>query len=167
MNGDGTGYMQKTVAVKALLETTNNPLVMSNAAYELADAGQELPLDEEKVRTASEQLTKETESWMLDESPAVLKQKTSLLVASWDTMGWILYKEDRVREAASHIDAAWMNRRDAEVLKHHDALNPGAAGSSKSRTVQLPKSSLPVVAQTVQVTATAPARSSYLSPRAS
>jgi transglutaminase-like putative cysteine protease/tetratricopeptide (TPR) repeat protein len=101
-----------------LLKTTDDPGVMNDAAYELADAGQELQLDEEKEKTAIERLTAETKSWTLDESPTVLQQKTSQLLASWDTMGWILYKEGRPKEALSYLEAARMGRPEPTVIGH-------------------------------------------------
>lgn len=136
-----------TATLKTLLQTTSNPSIMNDAAYELADTGQELALDESKEQAALDQLTKETESWTLDESPNLLKQKTMMLVASWDTMGWILYKEGKVKEAKSYIDAAWMNRQDPEVMKHHDVLN-GTPGDSKIHQVKVPSGGVTVVTST-------------------
>lgn len=133
-----------TATLKVLLQTTTDSSIMNDAAYELADAGQELALDESKEQVALDQLTKETESWTLDEAPNVLKQKTTMLVASWDTMGWILYKEGKLKEAKSYIDAAWTNRQDPEVMKHHDALN-GTTSGSKTHEVKLPGGNVTVV----------------------
>jgi tetratricopeptide (TPR) repeat protein len=107
-----------TVTLRNLLQKTNNPGMMNDAAYELADAGRELPLDEEKERAAIQLLTEETKSWTLDESSTLLKQKTQLLVASWDTMGWILYKEGKPKDALSYLEAARMSRPDATVTVH-------------------------------------------------
>jgi hypothetical protein len=107
-----------TTTLKDLLERTDGPEMMNDAAYELADAGKELPLDEEKVHVALERLTEETKSWTLDESPTVLKQKTQMLLASWDTMGWILYKEGKLKDAVSYLEAAKMGRPDPIVMTH-------------------------------------------------
>jgi tetratricopeptide (TPR) repeat protein len=104
--------------LRDLLQKTDNPEMMNDAAYELADAGQELTLDEAKERAAIEQLSTETDSWTLDESPAVLKQKTDLLLASWDTMGWILYKQGKLKDAVSYLEAAKMGRPDPTVISH-------------------------------------------------
>jgi tetratricopeptide (TPR) repeat protein len=101
-----------------VLQKTDDPVLMNDAAFELADAGQELPLDEAKEHAAIDRLTEETRSWTLDESPAVLKQKTQLLLAAWDTMGWILYKEGKPGEAVSYLEAARMGRADPVVTEH-------------------------------------------------
>ena len=107
-----------TATLRDLLQKTNSPEVMNDAAYELADAERELTLDEEKERVAVERLTEETRNWTLDESPTLLKQKTQLLLASWDTMGWILYKEGKSQEALSYLEAAKMGRPDPIVTTH-------------------------------------------------
>jgi tetratricopeptide (TPR) repeat protein len=107
-----------TATLRGLLQKTDNPEMMNDTAYELADAGKGLALDEEKERVAIERLTEETKSWTLDESPIVLKQKTQLLLASWDTMGWILYKEGKLKEALSYLEAAKMGRPDPIVTTH-------------------------------------------------
>jgi tetratricopeptide (TPR) repeat protein len=107
-----------TATLKDLLQKTDNPEMLNDAAYELADAGKELALDEEKERLAIERLTDETKTWTLDESPTVLKQKTQLLLASWDTIGWILYKEGKLKEALSYLEAAKMGRPDPIVAVH-------------------------------------------------
>ncbi|HZQ43789.1 MAG TPA: DUF3857 domain-containing protein [Acidobacteriaceae bacterium] len=107
-----------TATLRGLLQKTDSPEMMNDAAYTLADAGKELALDEEKERVAIDRLTEETKSWTLDESPAVLKQKTQMLLASWDTMAWILYKEGKPKEALSYAEAARMGRPDPLVTEH-------------------------------------------------
>jgi tetratricopeptide (TPR) repeat protein len=102
----------------ALLKTTDDPLMLNNAAYALADANLELPLAESSARAALDKLTKETESWTLDESPNTLKQKSSLLSASWDTLGWILFRAGKLAEAESYVNAAWLNGLRDEVGEH-------------------------------------------------
>ena len=98
-------------------------MMMNDAAFELADAKQELPLDDAKERAALEKLTAETQSWTLDESAQTLRAKTSLLVASWDTMGWILFREGKAKEAKSFIEAAWANNPKAELRAHLDEVD--------------------------------------------
>lgn len=142
---------QGRATLTELLKKTDNPGMMNDTAYELADAGQELSLDEEKEKTAIERLTAETASWTLDESPETLKQKTSLLLASWDTMGWILYKENKPKEALTYLEAAKMGRPDPTVIGHlakvraalartdgKDVVDPDAGKSEQQlRTISL------------------------------
>jgi transglutaminase-like putative cysteine protease/tetratricopeptide (TPR) repeat protein len=108
--------------LKPLLEKTENPSIMNNVGYALADANLDLPLDEEKVRAALDKLDVETQAWTLDESPQILRSTTSALAAAWDTMGWILYREGKAAEAKTYIDAAHHNEQHAEVREHLDEV---------------------------------------------
>jgi tetratricopeptide (TPR) repeat protein len=114
---------QGKATLLALLNKTDDTEMTNDAAYELADAKLELALDEEKEREVLDRLTKETQNWTLDEAPLVLRQKSSLLIASWDTMGWILLREGKPQEAKSYIEAAWENGPNPELQQHLDQLN--------------------------------------------
>jgi len=121
----------------ALLGVTSDPGITNDAAYELADAKLQLPLDDEKQRGVMDHMTAETQSWTLDESPSMLSQKSSLLVAAWDTMGWILFREGKLAEAKSYIQAAWLSRPNAELQSHLDQVN--AALGIKTQPKPKPK----------------------------
>ncbi len=101
-----------------LLRATENSGILNDAAYELADRGVELPLAETSARKAVSRLEEETRSWTLDENPQLLREKTNLLDASWDTLGWVLYREGKLDEARAYIEASWRGRQSAEVGKH-------------------------------------------------
>ena len=93
-----TGKQDKGIAnLTELLKKTDNPAFINDAAYELADANKELALDEQKQRIAVADLTRGTESLTLNEPVEVVRAKTSQLIAAWDTMGWILFREGRPR----------------------------------------------------------------------
>jgi hypothetical protein len=101
-----------------LLKTTDDPLTLNNGAYSLSEANLELPAAEAAERRALAKMDAETASWTLDEAPALLKQKTSLLTASWDTMGWILFRESKFEESRSYVEAAWRNQAASVVGEH-------------------------------------------------
>ncbi|HEY6374482.1 MAG TPA: DUF3857 domain-containing protein [Edaphobacter sp.] len=102
----------------AVLQTTQSPEMMNDSAYELSDAHMELPLAEATTRTALTKISEESKTWTLDENPQVLKGKSRLLVAAWDTIGWILFQEGKLDEAESYLNAAWLNGQSAEVGEH-------------------------------------------------
>ncbi len=106
------------VALVTVLKKTEDAGRMNDSAYGLADAGLELPLAETKIREALAKQTEETQGWTLDEDPRLLLARTQSLAASWDTMGWILYREGKVEEAKSYVHAAAMNTQHAEVFEH-------------------------------------------------
>ena len=146
-----SGQKEKGAAtLVALLKTTENSLVLNDAAYALANANLELPTADASERTALGKLDAETQSWTLDEAPARLRHQTNLLVASWDTMGWILFREGKPREARSYVSAAYLNNQHAEVKSHLDQINAALSGKSdspnkaSSASTSVPVSGLPL-----------------------
>jgi tetratricopeptide (TPR) repeat protein len=105
-----------------LLKATENPDIMNDAAYELADAGLELPLADKTTRIALDKLEEESRTWTLDEDLTKLKARNSYLQATWDTIGWILFREGKIDEAESYVRASWLGRQNAEVGKHIAAI---------------------------------------------
>lgn len=101
-----------------LLERTDDAGMMNNGAYALADAGVEYPLAEKITRTALGKMEAESQAWTLDERPQTLKAKSETIEATWDTLGWILYREGKEEEGERYIRAAWLNRQTAEVGEH-------------------------------------------------
>ena len=106
----------------ALLQKTDSPGLINDAAYELADAKLELPLAESRARSALARMEEESRSWTLDESPQTLSQKTYLLEATWDTVGWIWYLEGKVAEGEEFVKAAWRSRQLSAVGEHLGAM---------------------------------------------
>ena len=102
----------------ALMKTTENPNMMNDCAYELAAAGLELPLAESTTKTALGKMSEESKTWTLDEDPQRLLMKSRLMMATWDTMGWILYREGRPEEAESYLKAAWLNVQSDTIAEH-------------------------------------------------
>lgn len=102
----------------ALLKDSKGPLTLNNAAYELADANRELALADASEKSALAKLDAETATWTMDESPQTLAQSSTLLSASWDTMGWILFREGKTAEAEAYLRAARRSRRDWTVSEH-------------------------------------------------
>jgi len=102
----------------ALLNATSNPGLTNDSAYELADAGFELPLTDAKAKEAVAKKTEQTRGWTLEEDPQVLLAATLSLAASWDTLGWILFREGKLEEARGYVQAAAKNAQHADVLEH-------------------------------------------------
>jgi hypothetical protein len=101
-----------------LLKVVTDPEQQNNIAYSLADLGLDLPAAEAAERSALDTLTQQASAWTLDEDINSIKPKSSLIVASWDTMGWIFFREGRLKEAHSYISAAWRCRTDPTLGLH-------------------------------------------------
>jgi tetratricopeptide (TPR) repeat protein len=100
------------------MKTTQNPMMMNNSAYELAEAGEALAESESATRKAINMLTDESKTWTLDENPQTLAGKSRSLIAAWDTLGWILYREKKLEEAEDYLKAALMNVQ-SDVMAEH------------------------------------------------
>ena len=93
----------------AMMKATQNPMMLNDSAYELAEAGEELAADESAARKAMEMMTEQSKTWTLDENPQALITKSRELFAIWDTLGWILFREGKLDEADDYLKAAWRN----------------------------------------------------------
>jgi tetratricopeptide (TPR) repeat protein len=121
-----TGKAQLTAGMKQqgestlleLLRTTTDPGMMNDAAYELAKAGLDLPQAESTTREALARLTAESKTWTLQENVQNTLSKTRRIASTWDTVGWILYREGKIADAVSYIEPAWDNRESAEIGEH-------------------------------------------------
>jgi len=113
------GAIEAGVATLSAIAQDNADYGLRNdAAYELAKAHQQLPLAEATERAVLKHLEAQTLSWTGDESLNTLRQGTALLAASWDTMGWILFLENKPAEAEGYIRAAWLIDQHLEIGEH-------------------------------------------------
>jgi tetratricopeptide (TPR) repeat protein len=107
----------RTIIVDMVRDSTD--LTHQNdASYELALAGVDLKLAEETERAVLETLSAESRTWTGGEAPALMRQKSSLINAGWDTMGWILFKEGKLTDAEAWVRAAMVVRGNTEVCEH-------------------------------------------------
>ncbi len=102
----------------AMMKATQDPMMMNDSSYELADAGEALSDDEVSARKAVEMLTDKTKTWTLDENQQILLGQTRQLIAVWDTLGWILYREGKLDEAENYLKAAWANSQATINAEH-------------------------------------------------
>jgi tetratricopeptide (TPR) repeat protein len=105
-------------ALEAVLKNAEDAETLNDAAYELADASLDLPLAETSTSAALDKLAEESNGWTLDEDPQVLREKTNLIVATWDTLGWIYFRENKLDQALSYIQAGWMGALNIDSGKH-------------------------------------------------
>jgi len=101
-----------------ILHTTTDPGMMNDAAYELGKAGLDLPLVETIARDALDKLTAESKTWNLQENVPNSLAKSRRIAATWDTLGWILYRQGKIPEAEGYIQPAWADRATAEIGEH-------------------------------------------------
>jgi hypothetical protein len=107
-----------TAILVALLKDSTDAEMLNDAAYELANADVEMDLSEKSCRKALEMLTTESAAWTLDGDAKVQAAKSKLLAATWDTMGWILFREGKLDEAEGYVRASWQNNWRSEIGMH-------------------------------------------------
>jgi tetratricopeptide (TPR) repeat protein len=106
-----------TVA-KGALEGTTDPDVLNNGAYVLASQNAELPLAESSARKVVDQLERQSGQVTLEGANDKSFRQINLLLATWDTLGWIYFVEGKTDLAEQYIRATWSSSPSAEVGLH-------------------------------------------------
>ncbi len=119
----------------AVMKDTRDPAIMNDTAYELADAGKELSEDEAVARKAIDIMTTESKTWTMDENLQTLSAKSRLLIATGDTLGWILYREGKPEEAEGYLRAAWVNAQSDTVAEHVGELEVAKGRKNEALTM--------------------------------
>lgn len=119
----------------AVMKDSKDPAIMNDAAYELGDAAEELQDDETVARKAIDMMTTESKTWTFDENPQTLSTKSRLLIATWDTLGWILYREGKLEEAEGYLKAAWVNAQSDTVAGHVGDLEASKGRKNEALTM--------------------------------
>ena len=77
-----------------------------------------MPLAETSARKAVELLESESKGITLDSVSERAFRRANLLVASWDTLGWVYFNEGKATLAEDYVRAAWRNASNAEEGLH-------------------------------------------------
>jgi predicted Zn-dependent protease/transglutaminase-like putative cysteine protease len=94
--------------LRNVLADATDESVLNDAAYSLADASVELALAHSACERALQQLDERTSKTSLENLTADDFKNVRHLAATWDTMGWILYRQGELAEAQAYAYAAWM-----------------------------------------------------------
>ncbi len=109
---------EAAITLEAALEGTDDPLVLNDAAYELADHNVDLPLASKNAQRALELLSAKSNTL---EAGNVGEQdigQQRLMADAWDTMGWIDYLQGNTADAEPLLRAAWISSQHPEVGYH-------------------------------------------------
>lgn len=102
----------------AVMDKATDPETLNDASYELADGGADYPAAEAAAKKALAMLDKETDSITLGNLSRDDLAHVNLLTATWDTMGWIYFREDKLPEAEDYVRAAWNVTQGGETGSH-------------------------------------------------
>ncbi|HTZ90101.1 MAG TPA: DUF3857 domain-containing protein [Alloacidobacterium sp.] len=100
------------------LKGATDPGVLNDAAYELADFNLDLPTAESSTKQALDKLDKETAGITLGNLSGDDLAHVNLLTATWDTMGWVYFREGNLPLAENYVRAAWNTSQASEVGGH-------------------------------------------------
>ncbi len=105
-------------AAKSALDGTDDAEVLNGAAYVLSEAGISLDVAEEASRKSITKLEEESATITTAQVNSKAFADANLLIASWDTLGWILFREGKVDQAEPLLSAAWRAGLRAEIGDH-------------------------------------------------
>ncbi len=92
----------------ALMDASEDEGVLNDTAYELADAGLDLPAAEAASMKSIGMQEKRTAATTLANVKNEDFSAVYSLAADWDTLGWIYFKENKLPQAESYIRSAWL-----------------------------------------------------------
>lgn len=109
---------EAAASAKAVLDGTDDPEMLNDAAYALAESGIGLDGAEDASRKSIAKLEEKSATITTAEVNSNAFAQANLLIASWDTLGWILYREGKPEAALPYISAAWHASLLAECGDH-------------------------------------------------
>lgn len=109
---------EAVAAAKSVLDGTDDPGLLNDAAYMLSEAGTDLALAEDTSRKSISKLEEKSADITTDQANSGAFAQANLLTASWDTLGWILFREGKLDEAKPLLTAAWRASLRAEIGDH-------------------------------------------------
>lgn len=126
---------EAAAAAKAAMNDSDDPNIINDASYELAETRIDLPLAEKNSRRSVELSEVASAAVTLQETNSNAFRRTDLLVASWDTQGWILFEEGKSAEAESYLQTAWFHRPDVVIGNHLAQILEAEGKTSEALTV--------------------------------
>jgi tetratricopeptide (TPR) repeat protein len=106
--------------LKAALDGTSDADVLNDGAYALVRDGSTslLPLAETSAHRAVETLEAESAGTAIEGANTATFRRVNLLLASWDTLGWVYFAEGKDALAERYVLASWRSSAHAEVGLH-------------------------------------------------
>lgn len=121
-------------AAKSALDGTDDAQVLNDAAYVLSETGLDLDVAEDASRRSIAKQDEKTASITTESANSNAFYQAGLLIASWDTLGWILYQEGKLDAARPFLTAAWRAELNAEVGDHLARLYEAAGKKDDAST---------------------------------
>ena len=106
--------------IKSAVDGSSDADVLNDEAYALVSAGSSalLPLAETSAQKAVEMLEAESAGTAIESVNTAAFRRTNLLLAAWDTLGWVYFAEGKDALAEEYVRASWRSAADAEDGLH-------------------------------------------------
>ncbi|MGH9590466.1 MAG: DUF3857 domain-containing protein [Terracidiphilus sp.] len=109
---------EAAAAAQTALDGATDPGVLNDAAYALSETGIHLDVAEAASRKSISAQEEKSAEMTTEQANTAAFANSNLLVAGWDTLGWILFHESKSQEAESYLAAAWRASQNPEVGYH-------------------------------------------------
>jgi tetratricopeptide (TPR) repeat protein len=113
------GRMEEAAAVaKSALDGSDDPGILNDGAYTLSETGIDLDIAEDASRRSIDKQEEKSAAFTTESANSGAFALSNVLIASWDTLGWILYREDKFDAALAMLLPAWRASLRAENGDH-------------------------------------------------
>ena len=109
---------EAAAAAKSVLDEADDPGMLNDAAFTLAETGHDLEYAEQMSRKSITQLEEKSANLTTAEANSNAFASANLLIAAWDTLGWILFEEGKFDEAKPLLTSAWRDSLRADIGDH-------------------------------------------------
>jgi tetratricopeptide (TPR) repeat protein/transglutaminase-like putative cysteine protease len=110
-NEKGLATIRQAVDMKA-----DNPMLLNNVAYTLADDKVGLDLARQYGEKAVSRLEEDAQGAQTNEDAGV--DMTYAFSMAWDTLGWVYFQQGQFKSAESLVRASWLLNEDEDVGEH-------------------------------------------------
>lgn len=113
------GRMEEAAAVaKSALDGSDDPGILNDGAYTLSETGLDLDIAEDASRKSIDKQEEKSAAFTTESANSSAFALSNVLIASWDTLGWILYRENKFDAALAMLLPAWRASLRAENGDH-------------------------------------------------
>lgn len=109
---------EAAAAARAAMDGSDEPGILNDNSYVLSEVKLDLPFAEKSTRHAIDLLEASSAQRTLAEANSKAFAEANLLAAAWDTLGWILFQQNKPAEAEPFLAAAWFNSSNLTVGHH-------------------------------------------------
>jgi predicted Zn-dependent protease len=125
---------EAAASAKSALDGSDDPEILNDAAYQLSESGVDFATAEAASRRSIDLLEERSATISAQEANSRTFAAAQLLIASWDTYGWILFREGRAADAKPWIAASWRNDLHAEVGDHLGQIDEALGAKDEALT---------------------------------